>query len=247
MIAYYSTEIFKQAGASRRDALWASFGSGAINWVFAIPAILTIDTFGRRNLLLVTFPAMAVCLFWTGLGFYIEDTKQRFGSLAASIYIFMAIYSPGLGPVPFTYSAEAFPLHIRALGMASATSITWAFNFLLSFTWPRMMKAFTPSGAFFWYAGWNVFGWVTCYFLLPETKGKTLEELDEVFSKRSRDHASYYLRRLKYYGQKMLGRDVEPMEPLYPTIEEKSLGATSSGLLDDAEARARVPSQNLAD
>lgn len=203
--------------------------------MFAIPAILTIDTFGRRNLLLVTFPAMAVCLFWTGLGFSIKDDQTRFGSLATSIYLFMAIYSPGLGPVPFTYSAEAFPLHIRALGMASATSVTWCFNFLLSFTWPRMMKAFTPAGAFYWYAGWNVFGWVVGYFFLPETKGKTLEELDGVFSKPSRDHAAYYWRRLTYYGQKMLCRDVQPMEPLYPTFNEKQVPAVSTTALSTAE------------
>ncbi|KAK7431352.1 hypothetical protein QQZ08_002123 [Neonectria magnoliae] len=227
VIAYYSTQIFTSAGYSRPQALLASFGGGAINWLFALPAIWTIDTFGRRNLLLVTFPMMAICLFWTGLNLGVVDSDQtRLGLVATSIYIFMAVYSPGMGPVPFTYSAEAFPLHIRALGMASATSITWAFNFLLSFTWPRMMEAFGGPGAFFWYATWNLVGWVFAYFLLPETKALTLEELDLVFSMRNRDHARYYAQRLPWYFKRMMNRDVDPMPPLY-RIEGESTGAVA--------------------
>ncbi|KAM0561311.1 hypothetical protein ACHAPJ_003190 [Fusarium lateritium] len=215
VIAYYSTQIFTDAGYTRSQAILASFGGGAINWLFAMPAIWTIDTFGRRNLLLLTFPLMGACLFWTGSSFNIVDDKIRLALIATSIYIFMAVYSPGLGPVPFTYSAEAFPLHIRALGMASATSITWAFNFLLSFTWPMMQKSFTPQGAFYWYATWNMVGFVFAYFLLPETKTLSLEELDLVFSVRNHDHARYYLRRLGWYAQRMMGREPEPMPPLY--------------------------------
>ncbi|KAL8317762.1 hypothetical protein RB597_001263 [Gaeumannomyces tritici] len=129
VIAYYSTAIFQDAGASRSTALLASLGGGAINFVFAIPAIYTIDTFGRRNLLLTTFPLMALCLFFTGFSFLMpeetangEKTPARLGMIAAGIYIFMMVYSPGEGPVPFTYSAEAFPLHIRDIGMSSATA-----------------------------------------------------------------------------------------------------------------------------
>ncbi|KAH7171483.1 hypothetical protein EDB81DRAFT_910307 [Dactylonectria macrodidyma] len=222
VIAYYSTNIFKEAGYSRSQALLASFGGGAINWIFALPAIWTIDTFGRRNLLLVTFPMMSVCLFWTGLNYNVAADQVRLGLVATSIYIFMAVYSPGMGPVPFTYSAEAFPLHIRALGMASATSITWAFNFLISFTWPRMKESWGPQNSFFWYAAWNIMGWVFAYFLLPETKALTLEELDLVFSVRNRDHARYYAHRLSWYCQRMIGRNVEPMPPLYQIETESS-------------------------
>ncbi|CAM1511044.1 Fc.00g085570.m01.CDS01 [Cosmosporella sp. VM-42] len=215
VIAYYSTKIFTEAGYTTSQALLASFGGGAINWIFALPAVWTIDTFGRRNLLLTTFPLMAVCLFWTGLNFGIDDPTARLASLATSIYIFWAVYSPGLGPVPFTYSAEAFPLHIRALGMASATSITWTFNFLLAFTWPMLKNAFGPSGAFFWYASWNVFGWIFCYFLLPETKARTLEELDKVFSMSNGEHAKYYFERLPWYALKAARQHPAPMRPLY--------------------------------
>ncbi|KYK61962.1 plastidic glucose transporter 4 [Drechmeria coniospora] len=217
VIAYYSTKIFVDAGYSAETAMLVSFGSGVCNFLGALPAVFTIDRYGRRQLLLFTFPVMAVFLFWTGSSFLIEEKHTRLASVAASLYGFMILYSPGLGPVPFTYSAEAFPLHIRALGMSSATAITWAFNFLISFTWPEMMDKFTAMGGFYWYAGWNVVGWVFTYFLLPETKGRTLEELDSVFSVRNRDHARYYMRKLDRFFRRLLGRDVKALAPLYAT------------------------------
>lgn len=158
---------------------------------------------------------MAIFLFWTGSSFLVQDKDVRLALVATSLYCFMILYSPGLGPVPFTYSAEAFPLHIRAVGMSSATAITWAFNFLISFTWPEMMDKFTATGGFYWYATWNILGWIFAYFLVPETKGMTLEELDGVFSVRNRDHARYYAQKLQRFWKKLRGEDVAPMAPLY--------------------------------
>ncbi|KAK7184668.1 hypothetical protein DPSP01_000398 [Paraphaeosphaeria sporulosa] len=222
VIAYYSTSIFVEAGFSQSNALLVSFGTGVTNWLFAIPAIYTIDTFGRRNLLLTTFPLMALCLLWCGMSFFLpndengDPTQARLGSIAAAIFTFMAVYSPGEGPVPFTYSAEAFPLYIRDIGMSFATATCWGFNFILSLTWPPLVRAFTPQGAFGWYAAWNVFGWVYCYFLLPETKNLTLEELDSVFNVGNREFSKYYAEKLPWYMQKhVLRKDVPPMEPLY--------------------------------
>lgn len=243
IIAYYSTTIFENGGFSRSEALLVSMGGGLINWLFAIPAIYTIDTFGRRNLLLVTFPLMSICMFFTAFSFYIESAKAKMACIATGLYLFMAVYSPGEGPVPFTYSAEAFPLHIRDIGMSSSTAITWGFNFIISFTWPSMQEKFKDQGALSWYAAWNIFGWIFAYFLLPETKGLTLEELDHVFGMRNRDHASYYMRKLPWYLNKyILRRDVDPFPPLYefaetaqpqeePVIQHKDLSLGDSGEL----------------
>ena len=136
---------------------------------------------------------MSLCLLFTGFSFFIpEDSKAHIGCIALGIYLFGVVYSPGEGPVPFTYSAEAYPLYIRAIGMSLATATTWCFNFLLSVTWPSLQKAFKPQGAFGWYAAWNIVGFFLVLFFLPETKGKTLEELDAVFNVR--------LMRLVRYG-----------------------------------------------
>jgi sugar porter (SP) family MFS transporter len=201
VIAYYSSEIFIEASFPEQQALAASLGFGIVNFLFAIPAFYTIDTFGRRNLLLTTFPVsspprkvsahlrlissqlMAMFLLFTGFSFWIpEDSTAHIACIALGIYLFGVVYSPGEGPVPFTYSAEAYPLYIRAMGMSVATATTWLFNFVLAVTWPSLQTAFTPQGALGWYAGWNVIGFILVLLFLPETKGKTLEELDSVFN-----------------------------------------------------------------
>ena len=141
VIAFYSSTVFSQAGYTDKQALLASWGFGLVNWLFAFPAIWTIDTFGRRNLLLFTFPNMAWTLLAAGFCFFISDTSRaRVGLVALFVFLFAgelimsffvhffspdvddepsypAFYSPGEGPVPFTYSAEVFPLTHREMGM----------------------------------------------------------------------------------------------------------------------------------
>lgn len=97
VIAYYSTQIFRDAGFDLKNALLFSLGAGVINWIFAIPGMLMIDKRGRRSLLLWTFPMMAACLLFTGSGFYITDSKAKLGVVGAGIYFFMLSYSPGMG------------------------------------------------------------------------------------------------------------------------------------------------------
>lgn len=213
VIAYYSSSIFKDSGFNNQSALAASLGFGIINFLFALPAVYTIDTFGRRNLLLTTFPLMSIFLLFTGFSFYIpEGTTARVACIALGIYLFGVVYSPGEGPVPFTYSAEAYPLYVRTIGMSLATATTWFFNFILSITWPSLLTAFKPQGAFGWYAAWNIVGWILVLLFLPETKGKTLEELDQVFSVPTRTHAAYGIRQVGYFFNRyILWRKVKPV------------------------------------
>ncbi|KAL2437143.1 Polyol transporter 5 [Exophiala dermatitidis] len=183
IIAFYSSTVFSEAGASDTNSLLASWGFGLVNFVFAWPAIWTIDTFGRRSLLLFTFPQMAWTLLAAGLCYLIpESSAAHLGLVALFIYLFAAFYSPGEGPVPFTYSAEVFPLSHREVGMAwaVATCLFWAA--VLSITFPRMLAAMTPTGAFGFYAGLNICALVMIFLWLPETKQRTLEELDYIFA-----------------------------------------------------------------
>lgn len=225
VIAYYSSTIFINAGFNTMQALYASLGTGVLNWLFAIPAFYTIDTYGRRTLLLVTFPLMAICLCITGSGFFIPETTAsgaynptRLGVITLGIYLFEICYSPGEGPVPFTYSAEAFPLHIRDLGMSFATAVCWGFNFVLAISWPGMLVALKPQGAFGFYAVWCIIGWVVIFLILPETKGKTLEELDNVFGVSHKNHMKYQIAKLKYNIDRLLGRNPRPVNSLYSKL-----------------------------
>ncbi|WVF71916.1 hypothetical protein IAT40_006726 [Kwoniella sp. CBS 6097] len=183
IMSFYSSTIFAEAGYNTKQCLLASFGFGLVNTIFAFPAIWTIDTFGRRNLLICTFPCMAVCLFWAGSMFFMDEgNSARVPILALAIYLFTAFYSPGMGPVPFVYAAESYPLTHREIGMSWAVQQNNMWAAVLGLTFPSMLAAMKPWGAFYFYAGTNLLAWVLCFFLVPETARRTLEELDYVFA-----------------------------------------------------------------
>jgi len=233
IIAFYSSTIFVNAGYSTKAALLASFGFGLVNWVFAFPAVWTIDTFGRRNLLLFTFPNMAWTLLAAGFSFYTApDSPARVPLIAFFVFLFAAFYSPGEGPVPFTYSAEVFPLSHREMGMswAVATCLFWAS--VLSVTFPRLLGAFGSPGAFGFYAGLNVVAFVMIFFLMPETKQRTLEELDYVFAVPTSKHVSYQAKVFVPYFFKrwVLFRKNATLKPLYDFEEVESVTVFEKGV-----------------
>ena len=204
IIAFYSSTIFHESGFTEHQSLWASFGFGLINFLFAFPALWTIDTFGRRALLLFTFPNMAWALLVSGLTALIPITnKAHLGCVATFVYIFAMFYSSGEGPVPFTYSAEVFPLSHREVGMgwAVATCLFWAF--VLTLFLPLMLSAMSATGVFCFYAGTNILALIMIFLWVPETKQRTLEELDYIFAVPTRTHMNYQLTKaLPYFIQR---------------------------------------------
>lgn len=167
IIAFYSSTVFEQAGADQYQALTFSLIFGAVNFLFAFPALKTIDTFGRRSLLLFTFPQMTWTLLAAGLCTLVQDNSTRTGLVALFVYLFAAFYSPGEGPVPFTYSAEVFPLSHREVGMsfAVATCLFWAA--ILSISFPFLLAKTGTVGAFGFYAGLNAVAFVMIFFWVP--------------------------------------------------------------------------------
>ncbi|BFZ59613.1 hypothetical protein YB2330_000627 [Saitoella coloradoensis] len=218
IIAFYSSTIFVEAGASSRSALLASWGFGLVNFLFAIPAIRTIDSFGRRSLLLFTFPQMAWTLLAAGLCFLIPTSSAaHLGLVALFIFLFAAFYSPGEGPVPFTYSAEVFPLSHREVGMSWAVSTCLFWAAVLSLTFPRMLSAFGTTGSFIFYAGLNICALCLIFCFVPETKQRTLEELDYVFAVPTGKHVNYqFTKALPYFVRRWVFFDKSAqLEPLY--------------------------------
>lgn len=196
IIAFYSSTIFREGGFGEKQALLASLGFGLVNFTFAWPAVWTIDTFGRRGLLLFTFPNMFWTLLAAGMCYYIpNENKAHLGLIAFFVYLFGAFYSPGEGPVPFTYSAEVFPLSHREVGMSWAVATNNFWGAVLSLTLPRMLQALKPQGVFGFYAGLNVLALIMIFLWMPETKQRTLEELDYVFAVPTRTHMNYQLRK----------------------------------------------------
>jgi len=247
IIAFYSTTIFADAGFTKLQALWASFGFGAINFVFAFPALYTIDTFGRRSLLLFTFPNMAWTLLAAGLCALIPKGNLQLGLVALFIYIFAMFYSPGEGPVPFAYSAEVFPLSHREIGMgwAVATCLFWAA--VLTMFLPLMLSAMGTTGVFCFYAGTNILALIMIYLFVPETKQRTLEQLDYIFATPTREHIKYNnTKAVPYFVRRWIRFDRSAtLEPLFSF--EGAEGDTDKGRLDALHANdaARVERNKL--
>ncbi|KAI8959260.1 hypothetical protein F5Y11DRAFT_11486 [Daldinia sp. FL1419] len=222
IIAFYSTTVFVESGYDQFQAMLCSFGFGLVNWLFAFPAFWTIDTFGRRSLLLFTFPQMMWTLLAAGLCTLMEQGTARTALVALFVFLFGAFYSPGEGPVPFTYSAEVFPLSHREVGMgfAVATCLFWAA--VLSMTFPFILDRLQTVGAFGLYAGFNFVAFIMIFFLVPETKQRTLEELDYVFAVPNRKFAKYQLTKALPYGVKrwVLFQRSAVLEPLYHKDDE---------------------------
>ncbi|OAA43743.1 Sugar/inositol transporter [Metarhizium rileyi] len=218
IIAFYSSDVFASAGATSFEALLATWGFGLINFLFAFPAIWTIDTFGRRSLLLFTFPQMAWTLLAAGLCNLIPGKHGvHMGMVALFVYLYAAFYSPGEGPVPFTYSAEVFPLSHREVGMAwaVATNLFWAA--VLSITFPLMLDRMGVIWTCGFYSFLNVAALVLIFLFVPETKQRTLEELDYIFAVPSRVFMRYQTTKTLpwWFKRWVLFRKDVSLEPLY--------------------------------
>ncbi|KAI1805046.1 hypothetical protein F4811DRAFT_247299 [Daldinia bambusicola] len=232
IIAFYSTTVFVESGYTEFQAMLCSFGFGLVNWLFAFPAFWTIDTFGRRSLLLFTFPQMMWTLLAAGLCTLMDQGTARTALVALFVFLFAAFYSPGEGPVPFTYSAEVFPLSHREIGMGFAVATCFFWAAVLGITFPFILDRLQTVGAFGLYAGFNLVAFVMIFFLVPETKQRTLEELDYVFAVPNHKFAQYQVTKALPYGIKrwLLFQRSAVLEPLYhkddeirtvPTSEDK--------------------------
>lgn len=240
IVAFYSSTIFSDAGFSTYGALIASCIFGFVNFIGAFPAVWAMDSLGRRSLLLLTLPLMAVTMLAAGLSFNIpKDSPAHLIVLATMVYLFCAEYSPGMGPVPNSYSAEVFPLSHREVGMSMAVATTNMWGCVLSVTFPRILTALTPPGAFSLYALLNVLALVLVFFLVPETRQKTLDELDDVFSIPTRRFVRYQITEyapwvVRYY---VMGQKQAELQPLAPVKEYRKLDQDEDGEIEDLDTQ----------
>ncbi|EXJ78128.1 hypothetical protein A1O3_09289 [Capronia epimyces CBS 606.96] len=213
IMGFYSATVFTQAGSSVRDSLLVSWGFNMVAGAFTAPSLWMIDRLGRRTLLLSTFPNMFWTLLAAGFCFYIPITSEaHLGLIAFFVFLFTAFYSLGEGCCAFAYSAEVFPITHAEVGMswAVATNNFWATA--LSLTFPRMLTVMGPTGAFGFYAGLNIIAMIFIFLACPETKMRSLEELDMVFSIRSRTYAKWQVSKVLpwWIKRRILFQDVGP-------------------------------------
>ena len=179
VIFNYAEEIFTSAGYSVGDMLFNIVITGAVNLVFTLIAMRVVDSWGRRKLMLLGSSGLALIYFLLGGSYFIEVK-----GLAILILVLMAIatYAMTLAPITWVILSEIFPNRVRGAAMAIATTSLWIASFVLTYTFPILNKLLNASGTFWLYAFICLSGFLFILKKLPETKGKSLEEIEEMES-----------------------------------------------------------------
>lgn len=177
VIFNYADEIFTTAGYSINNMLFNIVITGAINLIFTVISIRIIDKWGRRNLMLLGFTGLSIIYFLLGTCYFLE---VRGFIILIVVMIAIAIYAMTLAPVIWVVLSEVFPNKVRGLAMAIATSALWIACFILTYTFPILHKLFGAGGTFWLYAFICISGCLYVYKKLPETKGRTLEEVEAI-------------------------------------------------------------------
>ena len=137
---------------------------------------------------------MAWTLLAAGFCEKIDGSTTKVVLVAMFVFLFAAFYSTGEGPVPFTYSAEVFPLSHREVGMGFSVATNFFWAAVLGLTFPSMLHAMGPTGTFGFYAALNVLALIMIFLFMPETSQRELEELNDIFEKPAMDFARYQVR-----------------------------------------------------
>jgi sugar porter (SP) family MFS transporter len=175
-ILYYAPRIFEGAGFERMSAIGQSTIVGLVNMLFTVVAIVLADKVGRRPLLLVATAGMGVSLVLLGAAF--KSPFLPASVLLLVILLYIAFFASAMGPLVWVVMAEIFPIKVRGAAMGLATLILWLADFAVTLTFPIISDRFHPATAFWLYAAMCALDLVFMVFFLPETKGKTLEEIE---------------------------------------------------------------------
>jgi sugar porter (SP) family MFS transporter len=180
VIFNYAEEIFTSAGYSVGDMLFNIVITGTVNLVFTLLAMRMVDSLGRRKLMMLGSAGLAVIYFLLG-GSYLLELK----GIAVLVLVLLAIatYAMSLAPITWVVLSEIFPNRLRGMAMAAATTALWIACFVLTYTFPILNKHLNASGTFWLYAGICLAGFLFIFKRLPETKGKTLEEIENMLVK----------------------------------------------------------------
>ncbi|KDP33672.1 hypothetical protein JCGZ_07243 [Jatropha curcas] len=191
-VIYYCPEVFKAAGIHNKRTLFGvNVIMGCSKAFFVLISALYLDRFGRRPLLLLGSAGMTVSLVVLGSGSMVLDhsnTKPVWAIVLGIIAVcgFVSFFSIGLGPITWVYSSEIFPLRLRAQGSGLAISVNRLVSGLVSMTFLTLAEKITFGGVFFMLAGIMVIGTLFFYLVMPETKGKTLEEIGALFEDKAK-------------------------------------------------------------
>jgi sugar porter (SP) family MFS transporter len=179
-IIYYAPTIFKMAGfQSATSAILATMSVGVTFVVFTLVALPLIDTLGRRPLLLIGLVGMAASLLLLSWAFHFTTPMPSLKWFAIfGMLFYIACFAFSLGPIMWLMIAEIYPLKVRGLGSSLATAANWGSNMIVAYTFLTLVNLLGASGTFFLYFVISLFGISFIYFLVPETKSITLEQIE---------------------------------------------------------------------
>jgi SP family xylose:H+ symportor-like MFS transporter len=183
VVLYYAPEIFRGMGMKTDASLLQTIIVGAINMIFTVVAILTVDKFGRKKLMMIGSGFMAVSMI--GLGFALFSGSTGLTALLLML-VYIAAFAMSWGPVTWVLLSEIFPNSIKGV-MAVAVAIQWLANLVVSWTFPMMnnntglVDMFNHGFPYWIYGGMAVLSGLFIWKFVPETKGKTLEEMENLW------------------------------------------------------------------
>ncbi|MEQ9306830.1 MAG: sugar porter family MFS transporter [Marinoscillum sp.] len=175
-ILYYAPEILVKAGFGSSGSLFSSIAIGLVNLLFTFIGMALIDKAGRKQLMYVGSLGYIISLFMVSYGFY-SDADAAYKLVF--ILMFIASHAVGQGAVIWIFISEIFPNKVRAYGQAWGSGTHWVFAALITLSGSVLINAFEPWVAFAFFGGFMILQLLFVHFMMPETKGKTLEELEK--------------------------------------------------------------------
>lgn len=187
-VIFYMTTIFLDAKIKLAPE-YATIIVGAVQVIASFVATLTLDKLGRRMLLLVSDSLMALCTLalgiYSGIRAYDSDAVEGLGWLSLlSLCIFIIAFSLGFGPVPWLMVGELFSSDIKGVAGSFAGTLNWALAFIVTISYLPLSSAIGTSACFLIFTGLSVIGTLFSYFVVPETKGKSLKEIQEMLGEK---------------------------------------------------------------
>jgi SP family sugar porter-like MFS transporter len=179
VIFNYAEEVFSAAGFPVSDILFNIVVTGAVNVLFTIFALGTVDRYGRRVLMLLGSAGLTLIYALLGLLYHIHG---RGIPMLLLVVAAIACFAMSLAPVTWVVISEIFPSKIRGAGVSISVAALWSACFVLTYTFPFLNDALGASGTFWIYACICALGFVYLAFRLPETKGKSLEAIERMWS-----------------------------------------------------------------
>ena len=175
-IIYYAPRIFEMTGLGKQSALLSSVGIGLVNFIFTLLALNFIDRLGRRTLMLIGSLGLIATLGLVSRAFYLND----FSGLAVTVFllVYIAFFAFSQGAVIWVFISEIFPNTVRAKGQTLGSMTHWVMAAVIAFIFPMLTENLGGGNTFLFFCVMMVLQFIFVWKVMPETKGKSLEQLE---------------------------------------------------------------------